>query len=167
MTPFVLNRIAETPTTTRGILLCGSDQICEVLERGLKNKDGHFRIPAGTYPLGFHGHSKFDQPPYSYPVKLANIGYKAGHMIEICKVPNRTAILWHPGNRWRDSEGCCLTGKSVILDDDTGDYIIPAGESLPAFEEAWAILERAVTSGGVYVQINDVPLPDAKFLNPQ
>jgi Family of unknown function (DUF5675) len=150
---FVLQRIAETLESTRGALFASDGSyLCDILERGAD--DPQFpRIVAGTHALRFHGISKFDRPPYSYGARFASIGYLAGHMIEIV-VPSRVAILFHCGNAYMDSEGCLMTGQSVVL--SGANYVIPGGQSTPAFDKVWPILDQAVSAGSAQLEVRDI-----------
>ena len=155
MQTFTLSRWTDTPRSTRGQLFDGATILCDILEGGA-NSPPHYRIQAGTYYLGFHGPSKFDNPPYSYPQRFAAIGLTAGHMIEVKGVPGRTAILIHPGSKFSDSEGCLMVGMSVIAGPD-GDFIVPGGMSAPAFEKVWPLLAAAINTDGAQLTIHDIP----------
>ena len=154
MEAFTLHRWTATARSTRGQLLDGCTILCDILEGGAASAP-HYRIPAGTYYLGFHGPSKFDYPPYSYPERFASIGLTAGHMIEVKGVPGRTAILIHPGDTVADTDGCLLTGVSVIAGPDE-DYIIPGG-SATAFDKVWPIIAAAINSDGAQLTVHDIP----------
>jgi len=154
METFTLHRWSQTVRSTRGQLLDGNTILCDILEGGA-NTPPHYRIPAGTYYLDFHGPSKFDAAPYNYPERFASIGLTAVHMIEVKDVPGRTAILIHPGDAVTDTDGCLLTGTHVIAGPD-GDYIIPGGSGT-AFEKVWPILAAAIRGECAQLVVCDIP----------
>lgn len=157
MRTFAIQRLAETPNTTKGrLVLAGSTvPLCALLEGGKANAP-HNRIPAGTYALGFKGPSKFDRSPYDYPTRFADIGYTVGHMIEITGVAGRTAIEIHPGNSFTDTLGCPMTGQDVVAAGPAADFIIPDGQAAPAFRRIWPILAQAVRYGGAQLEVTDI-----------
>ena len=70
--------------------------ICYTLERGWNNNAPSIScIPAGKYLME------------------RTESFKFGKTFEVCKVPDRTHILIHPGNTIGDTEGCILVGHKV------------------------------------------------------
>lgn len=151
MQTFRLERVAETAFSTSGVIL-GPDgsPLAHILERG-PNDSQHPRIQAGIYRLKFHGSSHFDA---AYEGMFAEDGFKPGMMIEVTGVPGRTAILIHCGNSFIDSLGCLLTGASVGKGPD-GNFIIPGGQSHPAFHKLWPILAAAIEGDGAELVVSD------------
>lgn len=160
---FTLQRMAQTKNSTQGVLFDDhGDRLCAILERGATDPQWPC-ITAGTHALRFHGLSKFDGNPYNYQTRFASIGYTAGHMIEVV-VPGRTAILFHCGNVYLDSEGCLMVGQTVVLVDT--DYEIPGGQSMPAFDKVWPILDRAVSAGAASLDVRDIIPPSQVAMVP-
>ncbi len=89
-----LHRQPSTPAGTFGILAVGNDPLCHTLERPWDdNKPRLSCVPAGLYDCVRHNGSHFQ------------------NVWELCGVPGREAILIHPGNSIRDTEGCILVGQ--------------------------------------------------------
>ena len=71
---------------------------------------GDTRIPCGTYPLRWRTVGKWAK---RYQAK----GFPGS--LEICDVPNYTAVLIHVGNSKKDTAGCLLLGMSANLANKT------------------------------------------------
>lgn len=154
MQTFRLQRLADTAFSTSGIFT-GPDGsvLAHILERGAHDSQ-HPRIQPGTYRLKFHGPSHFDA---TYSAMFGMDGLKPGMMVEVVGVPGRTAILVHCGNGFTDSLGCLLAGTSVVKGHD-GNFIIPGGQSHPAFHKLWPILAAAIEGDGAELMVVD-PAP--------
>lgn len=79
-----------------GMLLIGTEAFCMTLE---PHEWGNVRnvscVPPGQYEC----------------VRI--ISPKFGTTYEICNVPNRSHVLFHPGNRVEDTEGCVLLAEKL------------------------------------------------------
>ena len=80
---------------------------------------GDTAIPAGRYDLRWRQGGRWAE-------RFARKGFQGS--LEVCGVPNFTAILIHPGNTKRDTAGCLLVGRIGDLDART------IGKSRPAVE---------------------------------
>jgi hypothetical protein len=148
---FVLTRLETDGVGTRG-RICAGAPVCETLE--LAHHDpkiaGRTRIPAGIYRLGFRAASHFDAV---YRERVEHAGQIHRGMIEIQGVPDFSAVLFHCGNTTADSQACVLCGERVVK--ALGGYIVPGGESEPAFLRLYAALSAAVVNGGARLEIID------------
>lgn len=95
---------------TLGLLLVDGAFLCYTLEdepRIVKLR-GETCIPEGVYNVGLRYSPRFT-PRYGH------------EMLHVLDVPNFEYILFHPGNRERDTDGCILVGDAV--------YFNPSGTS--------------------------------------
>lgn len=98
-TNLLLIRDRLTADSTQGKLYVNGEYQCETLELAwLDNKKSISCIPKGNYSVSFR---KAEESPK----------YKYKHLI-VNNVPDRSYILFHIGNRTKDSKGCILTGKT-------------------------------------------------------
>ena len=98
-------RLEESDNGTFGALKINKQLFCWTLELQDKlNLKSNSSIPAQQYFC-----KKIESPKY-------------GKTFEICNVPGRTHILFHPGNTTKDTEGCILLGRSIgyITDSNKG-----------------------------------------------
>lgn len=90
-----LKRIAETEKQIQGILsIEGEKKVYATIE--LPNKNNHYRIsciPTGEYIIRPRTSKKY------------------GKHLEVLNVPNRSMILIHAGNYYKQTAGCILVGK--------------------------------------------------------
>jgi hypothetical protein len=151
METFTLTRLESDGVGTRGAL-CGADQICATLELAFHDPKiaGATRIPAGIYALGFRAASHFDSV---YRRRVEGAGHAYRGMIEIEGVPDFVAVLFHCGNSTADSKGCVLCGERVAQ--AAAGYVIPAGESEPAFLRLYAALSAAIAAGGAQLCVSN------------
>jgi hypothetical protein len=86
----------ENGFSTFGALRMDGRLFCFTLELpDLNNTPNKSRIPAGAY-------------------KCARVvSPRFGDTFEVKSVPNRSHILFHPGNSVRDTEGCILLGGTI------------------------------------------------------
>lgn len=100
MRELLLRTIKGSPSATFGDLLReDGTRICVTLERPwLDNRRRESCIPAGRYRCVWKRSPKF------------------GWTFEVTGVPDRDAILFHAGNKVRDSLGCILTGRRFAAD---------------------------------------------------
>lgn len=68
------------------------------------------KVPAGVYTCVRGTHTLHNGVPFE--------------TFEITGVPGHAGILFHAGNFNRDSEGCVLVGKQVVVDPNTGDEMV-------------------------------------------
>jgi|TARA_B110000238_G_scaffold191773_1_gene226332 hypothetical protein len=88
-----------TKDSTLGKLYLDGEYICETLELPwVDNKKSISCIPKGSYKVRFR-----------YAEESASYNYT--HLL-VKDVLNRSYILFHIGNRTKDSRGCILTGKT-------------------------------------------------------
>lgn len=115
-----IQRFEETDKSIIGKLFVDNQFECYTLEPARTNPvhEGHPCIPAGTYPveLTFSQHFKYVTP-------------------EVEKVPGRTAIRIHRGNRPEDSLGCTLVGTGYAANWVSG--------SADAFAKLMTLLKTA------------------------
>ena len=95
-----LIRMEMTPLHTVGALSIDGRPVCWTMEQPWRdNMTNKSCIPAGLYD--FRGRDRWS-------------GWqKHGRTIEIINVPDRSAILIHPGNWARDTKGCIVPGMVV------------------------------------------------------
>jgi len=90
---YLLLRNKLNPTHSRGTLFLNGEILCHTLCLPyVGNHTNISCIPDGIYDLAPHNTKKF---PDTFRIE---------------NVPNRTAILFHTGNRLRDTHGCFLVG---------------------------------------------------------
>ena len=152
MRNFSLTRLQSDDVGTRSVVASESVTICEALELAFHAPKiaGKTRIPAGEYPLGFHGTSKFDDV---YRERVERDGQIYRGMIEIRDVPDFADVLFHSGNTPADSEGCVLCGERVVQTPNGFD--VPPGQSQPAFLRLYRIMSAAITGGGAQLTVTD------------
>lgn len=152
MQSFSLVRLQSDGAGTRSRVSDGESAICEALELAFHAPKvaGKTRIPSGTYALGFRVASHFDAV-YCERVERAGQVYRG--MIEILGVPDFSAVLFHCGNSTADSEACVLCGERVVK--TLRGYVIPAGESEPAFLCLYTALSAAIVAGGAQLIVTD------------
>jgi len=117
-----LDRYAETDNSTASkfTIKGGNGEClfaCFCLEDGFRDPKvpGETRIPAGRYRLALRDYGRFFRE-YS-----AEYGEKH-FIIELCGVPNFTAILIHRGNTVLDTAGCLIIGEQITFNKATGNY---------------------------------------------
>lgn len=98
-----------------GMLLIGTKSFCMTLEPPeFENKKNFACIPAGQYEC------------------MRIVSPKFGSTYEICDVPNRSDVLFHPGNRVADTIACvCLAEKLGKLKGDRA--ILNSGKTFISF----------------------------------
>lgn len=94
-------------------------EVCFTLEdeKRVVKVDGETRIAARIYPLRLNTNVAAPGDPETFHQRyLRRFGpdFHKG-MVEICDVPNFTAILFHIGNDDDDTEGCVLPGEKASL----------------------------------------------------
>jgi hypothetical protein len=149
MDMFSLTRLESDGIGTRSRI---GPALCFALELAFHDPkvSGKTRIPAGVYKLGFRAASHFD-PVYRKRVEGAGQVYRG--MIEILGVPDFEAVLFHCGNTTADSKACVLCGESVGK--TAKGFIIPGGESEPAFLRLYAAMSAAIIAGGAHLSVTD------------
>ena len=96
---FILEREVFTDESIIGSLYVNGAKICDTLELPYRdNKKNESSIPCGLYDLCIR--SGADSTKYKYV------------HLQVLEVPSRSFILFHIGNRAKDSKGCILTGMS-------------------------------------------------------
>jgi len=105
-----LRRFAHLREATIGALDVDGAFECFTLEDQAQNVKvpGETRIPAGAYPIQLRRvgsmHDKYAQ---RFPEHQG--------MLELAAVPGFTAVLIHPGNTEKHTEGCVLVGDGAIV----------------------------------------------------
>jgi len=85
------------PQGTFGVLLIGTETFCWTLEPPVfDNKKNFACIPAGQYECKKKLSLKFNRTVY-----------------EICNVPDRDFVEFHPGNTVQDTMACVLLGERL------------------------------------------------------
>lgn len=91
-----LVRVERSEDGVFGVLRTEGKVVCCTLEpRDLNNAQDVSCIPEGEY------HCRRVRSP------------RFGETFEVCAVPDREHILFHPGNTSRDTHGCILLGQGV------------------------------------------------------
>lgn len=146
--PFILRRVAHTDLSTRGELFApdGTTKLCEMLERGTANPDGHPRIPAGTYGLTLHSPSEFDNE------LGAALGTQYHGVLRLLNVPGRSAIEIHPANKISELKGCCAPGKTWHTD-TSGEFTV--WNSVDACKTVYPLITQAILSNGAQIALED------------
>ena len=98
--------IERKEITPSGLIV--SDLSVNGLALGQVYENAKKAIPAGSYPgvRRFVSEKRFVQGPGGHMDKRGDF------LIEIAKVPDRSDILIHPGNKPEHSEGCILAGSA-------------------------------------------------------
>lgn len=109
MKTLLLKRVSYDTDGSYGVLIRedGSPWLLTLEDEQRQNQRGVSAIPEGTYTV-----MRTNTP-------------KHGECFMVMNVPDRTAILIHPGNTEADTEGCILLGKEFGRifgkDEDTGN----------------------------------------------
>jgi hypothetical protein len=112
----LLVRKDTLPNGTDGILSMPSGLKINTLELPWNdNKSDESCIPFGIYQC------KRVQSP------------KFGDTFEVCNVPNRSNVLFHRGNKLKDTHGCILLGIGKSIDEDRNDQLIGSTAAFNAF----------------------------------
>jgi uncharacterized protein DUF5675 len=147
-----LARREANSVSTIGDLLIEDQRICATLE------DAHHvpkipkstRIPAGTYPVTLRtegGH-------HEQYLKRFGPDFHKG-MLHINDVPGFEFILIHCGNTIDDTEGCVLTGTSVVRPKQQGQPFV-VGESEKAYRLFYPRARDSLLRGeGVVISVID------------
>ena len=93
-----LRRKRKTPFSILGELEGAGVTIFTIEDKWRDNAQGVSCIPAGSYDCRPHGWE-------------ANTKVRFPRVWEVCKVPDREAILIHAGNTHLDTRGCILVGR--------------------------------------------------------
>lgn len=88
----------------RGVLMMGGEPFCVTLELPWRDNFHNIScIPEGTYPMRERsGVTTLD-------------GMDLPRTFEVLEVPDRSGILFHPGNDSRDTRGCILLGNQFAV----------------------------------------------------
>lgn len=90
-----LIRLEESEQGTFGVLKIDKEVFCVTLEQDdEENRENESSIPAQQYIC-----RRIDSPKY-------------GDTFEICNVPGRSNVLFHPGNFIENTKGCVLLGTA-------------------------------------------------------
>ena len=121
-------------SATLGKLILPGGWSCYTLEPPWKNNErGISCIPEGVYPV------RRRQSPV---VERASAGvFEIGW--EICDVPERDFIMFHPGN-WvkKDTEGCPLVGRDFAWDPQHGPMVTRSRITFARFMEEMTAREE-------------------------
>lgn len=91
-----LIRISSDDVCTKGALTVNGEYVCRTLELPWRGNEPWVScIPTGVYTCKRTRSPRFNET------------------FEIQGVPGRTHILFHSGNKVRDTEGCVLVGKTM------------------------------------------------------
>ena len=104
MIRLTLRRLAYDDDGTPGILFVNGAFYCFTLERPwAQNRRNVSCIPEGTYPVEFRRSGSFALPPdHGGPERLY-----------VRRVPGRSRILIHWGNKIVHTKGCILAGRGL------------------------------------------------------
>lgn len=129
--PLTLVRQAYVPNAyTVGRLFCRGFS-CWTLERPwLGNRPYESCVPCGNYPITIEGW----------------VGHDGKRVVMLHDVPDRSAILIHPGNWVHQSQGCILPGAAF---DFSEAMVRGSGETLSA------LIESIVSLGHKFISIQN------------
>lgn len=118
----------------------------DTLERPwLDNRPNVSCIPKGTYPLRKKRGGTYYRS-YSSPERFGH-----PYVVEVAKVPGRSAILFHGGNTIEDIEGCILPGVKTRR---KPKFIAHSRRTYAAFfarlSELWEMVD-----GPMYLEVSD------------
>jgi hypothetical protein len=112
------------------------DFTCHTLERPwLQNQRNKSCIPEGTYALGLRPSPLID--------RITGGEYTEGW--EVMNVPNRTFIMFHPGNWIEDTEWADREGHTVTHSRETFRYFMRALEDMREEDRTLVIMARGAT----------------------
>lgn len=104
---FFIQRVAFRDDGVFGVLLDGDLPFAVTLERPwLNNKRQVSCIPTGAYDIVPCSMS----PDYGFKPSA-----KFGDTYQVLAVPDRSLILFHAGNKMKDSNGCILVGEQYSM----------------------------------------------------
>ena len=150
MIAFTVKRLREDKNklSTLGALFDEDGrQLCWTLEQGWhQNQRQVSRIPAGVYPLVVR---KFGGWHLRLEKRFPELHAGA---IELANVPNRSAILIHPGNWHRDTLGCILPGKEKGFGADGAHAVFQSND---AYKEIYPGLLAAALKGESLEVLNE------------
>ena len=140
-----LLRYACGPVSTIGVLSINGRFGCHMLENPWKNNRRRISsIPTGTYRIGLRTEGGWHARGLK---KFGGQVHKG--MLEIERVPGRTFILIHWGNRPKDTDGCILVGSTA-----SEDFV---GQSVKAYSVIYPQIADAVLRGDdVLIHIKDM-----------
>lgn len=95
-----------TPWGTLGWMYVEDKKFATMEPPWKNNKQSVSCIPEGIYQLGLR----------SSPIVKRINGYEEGW--EVQEVPNRQYIMFHSGNYAKDSNGCILVGRNMLVHKD-------------------------------------------------
>ncbi len=151
---FEVLRFSSGAESTLGLLFqCNPRKfLCFTLEDQAQTQKvyGETRIPAGFYRLGLRTVGKFHE---RYQKLFPRIHQG---MIEVLKVPNFTAILWHRGNDDDDTAGCLLVGNQSVQNVTERGKI---QASTDAYVRVYPLVRDAILRGPTYVRYVDFDGP--------
>lgn len=126
-----MSRFAESDWGTMGRLFVPDGPDLYTLEDEWENNRRNIsRIPAGVYVCEATTYWRHNIPTY-----------------EVTDVPDRSRILFHPGNTEEDTAGCILLGMAFgpvkVVDEETGEDVVKLGvwQSQKAFNEFMEAME--------------------------
>ena len=112
-----LRLMDQTPSSTVSSLKHGDKFICFIIEDGYHEVKipGETRIPGGKYLLKKKVDGRF----------FTKYSKEYGHkfVVEISGIDNFEAVLFHIGNRPKDTRGCNLTNDSVTFDKKVNEFV--------------------------------------------
>jgi hypothetical protein len=115
--------------------------LCYILQDGAVGggNDGKGRIPAGRYELRLYSDgSKHKSYKAHYAGKKGFAPNWHQGMVELLRVKNYKAILFHVGNNPGDTLGCLLSGTKPVY--SVGEVL----DSRRAYEKVYPILRDAI-----------------------
>lgn len=103
---------------------------------------GETRIPAGRYPVRF-------RTVGTLHTKYASKFPEHRGMLEICDIPNFTAVMLHIGNKETETAGCPLVGDVAMAHGELGS-------STTAYRRLYGQVANAILAGEpVFIDVKD------------
>ena len=127
-----LETVPEEPT--RGVILINNNAFCVSMELPWKNN----KVSQSCIPIGVYNAKKYPSPTYGPTLMLDVVG--------------RSYILFHQGNRMRDTKGCVIMAQHFTR--MVGEQAI--GNSRVIFKKFQRILKRTPDDEKFVVRVNKI-----------
>jgi hypothetical protein len=139
MLELALQRLWLTEKSSCGELSIDGKVLCYSLELPVKDGLPGSAIPPGRYQIELQPSPKFLSSGDPWIEQFAS------KMPHLARIPNRSLIMLHWGNRPENTDGCILVGLTHDVDE--------VGESRLAFESLYRIIEGSATIGDCWITV--------------